>query len=622
MKYLIFILAIFYSVSNYAFNYLEHAYFTDYSCVETKKQLFKKINKGNELLKSKYMALSMYCPKAWNPTYCSNDYKVNSSLINNLKSSPEVTGDYSITLGDVSALADHIANFGSIQKRARLKNEGFLNQIEEWLEEENESASGIYEDVAEDSCEVDEKVNWEQVDKDLQNYLSNNFIYDHVKIRGSHIALNKGPNDPAGLYTFDNPQYLDLILNNHHHFGLRSYETWLAYHSIAIEISSASCEEYYKGENNCEYLFSLLRNRVLEWFTILDDEEKKVFEKEIELFTAKKELKDSSFFSRLTSDFMALNFEGAGLHYLQDNISSGHLRGNRGDYNLEDARYFHDEDSKNGVYANFYTSSESSKLYLYGDDYLLGKGAVDSDGNCDPQKLNDPASNTNCILAKQRGLLVGSSISSLIDWSLGGLMYDADCDGSKHSFICKHLPTKSTESSSFDPPSAPKRIVAASLPQPPPSFSYQSINVSSAFDKSQSFLHNGIRISLLESLGSEAGWLTSYNLSLVTAHGDNYGKEAIEFSYMFHFRWATRFLLNAAPYLEFGKQTKNSDSEMLYGVGTNFGVTLLPEGWIRLPLELSLTVKTPLNLYDPQKLKTSRAENSQIFEISLGLAFL
>jgi hypothetical protein len=290
--------------------------------------------------------------------------------------------------------------------------------------------------------------------------------------------------------------------------------------------------------------------------------------------------------------------------------------------NLEDARYFHDTDSKNGVIAYLQTSWGDSSFFSYGDDYLLSHSDFTNLSSCELSPKT-PSTSSACLLVKQRELIVGASAASLLDWAYGGSVYDKDCDSKRNPSVCKYLPTAAVGSEpSFISNQMRKRIRRADLPQSPPAFSYQSLTFQKAFNKNNDILHLGVNLSLLSSLGSEASWLTSYNLSWNYAHAQNLGKNSFEFSYMFHWRWATRFLIGAAPYLELGEQYKNGVRKLYSGVGTKVGFSILPEGWIRLPLEFGVYVKTPLNLYDPEKIKTKSQENSQIIEVSVGLAFL
>src|SRR5690606_19714830 len=51
--------------------------------------------------------------------------------------------------------------------------------------------------------------------------------------------------EPAGLYSFSNPHYLDLVLRNHTHFGVHAFDTWLGYHSASVAIAERSCAQTY-----------------------------------------------------------------------------------------------------------------------------------------------------------------------------------------------------------------------------------------------------------------------------------------------------------------------------------------------------------------------------------------
>lgn len=613
-------LFIFLTKQAFALNFIEHSFFTDLSCDLALKQLESKLHK-NQSLVPKYIALSLFCPVNMEEDYCSDEYKHVKSYINRLDGVPSKTGKHSVSLGDIAAWADHIANYGPIKSYPRASREGLLLELEEWLEGEDETVGGVLEDVAEDSCESRNPVEWAKHKESIMEQLKNPIRIDSkFSMPGNRKELVKGPHDPAGLYSFDNPQYLDLILNNHHHFGSRSYETWLGFHATAIDISGKKCEDIYEGDSNCTKFRSLVKKRIQQWAK---------FEK-IEnpiLLKAISALKNNSpgardLLDRSSTALISLLFEGGGNHYLQDNFAGGHLRGNRGDLSLEDARYFHDTDNKNGVFAEFKSSTKSFSFLAYGDDYLLGPGSLEVFQDCKVKSKNSKDQAANCILKQQKAMIVAATTSSLLDWAYGGVMYEKKCDPKKNSFICENLPTKPVVSSQVEDTSKVKILKRASLPQPPPRFSYQSLSLSHAFNEDNEILNDGLNLSFLSSLGNEAGWLTSYNFGLNYSHGNSYGKNSIEMSYMFHWRWAARFLINASPYIEIGKQVKSGVSKDVYGIGTKLGVSLLPEGWIRIPLEINFTVKTPLNLYDPNKLKTSKDENSQTYELSIGLAFL
>lgn len=605
-----------------AFNYLEHSYFSDLACTISLEKI-KKQKVVSQEQKAQFLALSLLCPIDMNVNYCHKGYKQVKAFINSIYGNPAKKGKHSVSFGDYVAWADHTPNYGPLKGIPRAQRKGLVYQLEDWLNLQNESIGGVLEDVAEDSCETEIAIPWDQHKESIYSQLrSGTQVSTRYSLPSQRKALIKGPYDPAGLYSFDNPQYLDLVLNNHHHFGDRSYQTWLGYHATSISLRNKNCLEVYGDKNSCRRFQSLLKKRVLEWEKVADSKSISILKSELFKLNNKNINESHIFLDKLGVSLVSAIYQSAGIHFLQDNFSGGHLRGNRGDLNLEDARYFHDEESKHGVFANFTSSTDHFSFMAYGDDYMLGPGPTSKFQNCNLKKIGNPEHNTLCSWVQQKGMLVAASSASILDWYHGGTLYEKDCDNQKYPFICKNLPTHPIQSSTSVGLQSIKRIVRASLPQPPPSFSYQSLAFSHSFNQDNEILNSGIKMSFLSSLGREAGWLTSYNLGLNYAKGDSYGKNNLEFSYMFHWRWAARFLVNAAPYLEYGEQVKSGVKKNVLGIGTIFGISLLPEGWIRLPLELNFSVKTPLNLYDPNKLKTKSAENSQIFEVSIGLAFL
>ena len=65
---------------------------------------------------------------------------------------------------------------------------------------------------------------------------------------------------------------------------------------------------------------------------------------------------------------------------------------------------------------------------------------------------------------------------------------------------------------------------------------------------------------------------------------------------MFHWRWAARFLINAGVYTYGGFQGLGENVSVLWGLGPNVGMTLLPEGWTKIPLEFTFSYRFPLTL--------------------------
>jgi hypothetical protein len=106
---------------------------------------------------------------------------------------------------------------------------------------------------------------------------------------------------------------------------------------------------------------------------------------------------------------------------------------------------------------------------------------------------------------------------------------------------------------------------------------------------------------------------------------DTQGDElSLEFSYMFHWRWAARFLVNAGAYTFIGAQGLGRENSFLMGTGSNVGVTFLPEGWTKIPLELTFAYRVPVTLYNSRFGWSGRGVRveSHWIEMAVGLAFM
>ena len=140
---------------------------------------------------------------------------------------------------------------------------------------------------------------------------------------------------------------------------------------------------------------------------------------------------------------------------------------------------------------------------------------------------------------------------------------------------------------------------------------------------------SGLRLVFLSALGREAGWMTSYHFGFMQTkrpfndafNGDEF---LTEFSYMFHWRWAARFLVNAGVYTYGGFQGLGEDVSVLWGLGPNVGMTLLPEGWTKIPLEFTFSYRFPLTLLNSRYGLTTEAIRGEAhwLELSIGLAFM
>ena len=123
--------------------------------------------------------------------------------------------------------------------------------------------------------------------------------------------------------------------------------------------------------------------------------------------------------------------------------------------------------------------------------------------------------------------------------------------------------------------------------------------------------------------------MTSYHFGFLQTSrpfdSDYDGDETlIEFSYMFHWRWAARFLVNAGTYTYLGFQGLGHDVSLMWGLGPSVGMTLLPEGWTKIPLDISLTYRMPLTLLNSRYGLSSEAIqiDAHWIELAVGLAFM
>ncbi len=645
-----------------AFDYLEHSYFSDRACLEAQRRLAP-LAARDERIALRYAALSLFCPESWKRPYCGDDYKQLEGSLNRLEQPPAEDGDHAITLGDFAALPDHLTAWGPIRDLPRADRDGMTLRAFEWLGETGD-AGGVISDVAEDACETDELVDWPALEKDvsagIEALAGPPFqIPRELLLPTARAELNRGPHDPAGPYSFDNPQYLDLVLRNHHHFGVPAWATWSGFHSAAAAIASSSCEarlafgagtredladdvpgfdaidwdaldEPALRKRGCELLAEKVRLRLIEWSKRADPE---LVDPIRPLLARLAEQGSAATVApQLVPLFTSLVFEGGGLHFLQDSLAGGHLRLDRSAYGLEDSRYEHDTDGQHGVAASVATRDGKSAFVAFGDSYLLGDAGVRVE-RCDWPVLGaaSPQEVTACLLQHQRGLVAASSTAALLDWAHGGLMFEGGRDGCADAdpsvdFACRRLPTRAPLAAGYDLGApVPSTIPEGTLPVPPPPFSYQSMLFSTAVDASGGPSQLGVRMVFLSSLGERANWMTSYHVGLLTTLGRaEHAQVLSEFSYMFHWRWAARFLVNAGPFVYGGLRGFGQSVTPFTGVGPNVGISVLPEGWIRLPLEVSVSYRLPITLLDGRHGFSAQGIGIEAhwIELGLGLAFM
>lgn len=558
-----------------AYDYLEHAYFTDDACMRVQKMLAKALKKGGRQddLMARYIALGMFCPLSWKRPYCKGGYKQLQGHVNRLDKPPHKSKDYSITLGDYAALPDHLSRFGPIRGLPRAGDGGLVERTWEWIGDDPDTAGGVIEDVAEDACETDNLAPWKVIKQDIDAYLKRiSATKQPERVPEAFLSpiarakVLKGPSDPAGLYSFDNPHYLDLVLRNHHHFGVQAYSSWLGFHSAAVQIGARTCEATLALDDDvmedladdvpgfedidwedltkssyrtraCGLLKFYLRRHLHYWVkskspSVIPEVQKQIQKLFVQTADPVLLVYQELFLDRVLAAISALVFEGSGLHFLQDGLASGHMRTIRTRGGLQEVRYDHDEDNRDGVVAVLRTRSGSYPFVAFGDTYLLGpahKGRRHCEWTAFAKSKPTKAEITTCLLQHQRGVMTAATMASLLDWALGGTMYSkpktegknipltARCPGGPlERFICAHLPAQATLVAGEELPEGfgGAHFHHGALPVPPPPFSYESLTLRFGMDVAGDALQSKLNIAFLSELDDYANWLTSYRIGL------------------------------------------------------------------------------------------------------------
>lgn len=645
------------------FVYVEHSYLTDRACRAALEQLAPTVGPDAPLARrARYLALALACPTPWRAPYCADGEKQAESWLSRPDGPPAESGDHPATLGDLSALGDHVSRLGPVRGLERAGTEGLVGTVYGWLAQPPGDIGGIVGDVAEEVCRGEPAVPWARLDADVDAALAAadaGFadLPAHLMdpLRRGPITL--GPTDPDVLFTFDNPHYLDLNLRNHDHFGRAAHAAWLGLHAAAVAAGRRPCAETIgldadaledladdgaaafaavpwddlptadRHRRGCALLGSLVAARLRLWAAAADPALVAPVRDVVGRLDAARP--DDPLLTHAAAALAGLTLEGMGLHFLQDALAGGHLRTDRNARGLGETRYAHDADNRRGVEAAVTTRAGTYRLVAFGDSTLVGD-AGDAPARCDA--ATPDAAVSACLLRHQRGVVVAVGAASLVDWALGGRFYAerapaepgcATLTGAER-FACLHLPTA--------PPVPTGDLVAAppaqtlergALPLPPPPFRYESVVAAYSLDASGGPPQVGGRLVLLSELGAWANWMTSYDIGFQATLGAA-PQYVSEWAYRFHWRWAARFVVHAAPIVYGGLEDFDHGVEAFTGLAPSAGMTLLPEGWIKAPFQFDISWRMPLRLGDTVDGWFGDAVRVEAhwLELSLGLAFM
>ena len=659
-----------------AYEYLEHSYFADRACLAAQERLAGRIQKNPDdaSLASRYLALAVMCPNQWNKPYCKDDYKLLEANINRLPEAPEEGGDLAITLGDMAALPDHVSRFGPVRNLSGAEDKGLLSNVLEWIAGEPDGAGGIIADVSEDACETDDQVPWETVESDIAGQLAIQEQKQSLPLLPANMLaplarakVARGPSDPTAGYSIDNPHYLDLVVRSNNHFGIPAYSAWLGFHGTAVDISSRACEHTLgltadaledlaeglaayedldwdelssqdRKVKGCEVLSERIRRRLLEWGRRAPDRFVTPMAPFLQQLAVTAPVAGLSEVVRAQLDstvtaVMGLVFEGSGLHYLQDGLSAGHMRTIqlRG---LGETRYDHDFDNREGVVALLQTAKGEHIFIAHGDSYLLGPTVSTSAECSQPATVDNLGRVTTCLIRHQRGLLVSLAEASLVDWALSGYMYGKEngplpcaTPDKDELFLCHNLPLAAIRIPGQELSGHKKepRLQPSVMPLPPPPFAYESLAINVGTEVGGASNLFGLDMSFYDTLGKSSGWLTNYRIGFRTTQGEAERNQFVgDFSYGFHWRWAARVLLDLEPIAYGGVRGAGGNRSGFAGLGTRTGITVLPEGWVKIPLEISLSHRMPVTILTSDKgfFGSDSGVDGHWFQFSLGLAFM
>lgn len=392
-----------------AFDYLEHSLVTDRACYEAQKMLARDLAGAPTEQKSRYLALALMCPTRWQSAYCENKRKTVRAAFS---AGAAKNGGHPITLGDYSALVDHVTEYGRVQNLPGAAELGLTDFTWQWMHPQKASG-GIASDIGSEQCSDDKTPDWYKVEADISSF----FHFWQKEKRAPRIPsamldenrrgdVSPGPADPSTLFTIRNPRFLDLQLFNQTHFGTAAYRTWAGMHNTALAIASERCEDVVEPEESamrrlaegranfsginwskkknlhfrrdaCRLLSTVAREHLQSWIESGDERLTTPARQLVAaVLSAKNGSEGAAIADMLPAHLAALVFEGAGAHYLQDALSGGHVRTEHRSRELNNTRRYHDLDSKSGVVATLGARHNRHDFVAYGDTFLLGSAAM------------------------------------------------------------------------------------------------------------------------------------------------------------------------------------------------------------------------------------------------------